>query len=560
MFIPQIFSNFSVFHLNILLLLGLALFGGILGGRLFQKLRVPQVVGYIIIGIIIGESGLGIVSNETLSVMTPLNYFALGIIGFLVGGELKREIFKKYGKHFLYILLCEGISPFLLVSLFTGIVGMLLYGAQPFVWALAILMGAIASATDPASTTLVLKEYKTRGPITTTILGIVALDDGLALLLFAIASSIAGAIMGNASGGFWEAIFHPLYEILGAVGIGVVAGYVLIKILKRYAEKERILAFSVGMVLLVTGLAITTKVSMLLAAMTLGLYVVNTIPHKSREAFQLVEGFSPPIYVLFFVMVGAKLQFSHMTLTIIALVATYLIFGLSGKMLGAYVGAVFSNAGETVRKYLPFSLYSQAGVAIGLSILASQYFPGEIGNTLMIIITATTFVTQLLGPPFTKLAVTKAGEVGLNITEEDIIQKNAVKDLSMKEPSVIYENMQLPDILKIFSKDDCLYYPVVNRQKKLRGIITIDGIKQIFLEKDIGDLVLAHDLMEPSIAEVDANTPIAEVREKLNQFDVDYLPVVNENFKLEGFIIRKQLNKYISTRLIELQKKADSLG
>ena len=558
-YLAQTIDNISVFHLNILFLLGLALFGGTIGGRIFQRLRIPQVVGYIIIGILIGRSGLRIVDSDVIAALRPFNYFALGLIGFMVGGELKKEVFSKYGKQLIYILLCEGITPFLLVTFFVGIIGTFLFGAQPFAWALGLLLGAIASATDPATTTSVLKEYKTRGPLTTNILGIVALDDGLALLLFAIACSIAGVLIGHEAAGTISAFILPFYEIGGAIVIGVVSGLILNYLLRRYAEKERALTFSIGAVLLVTGLSLAANVSMLLAVMTLGIVVVNLRPHKSKEAFNLVEGFTPPIFVLFFVLVGAKLKLSHMTPAILFLVFVYLFFGMTGKMIGASIGARLSKAPRTVLKYLPFSLFSQAGVAIGLSILAAQHFPGDTGDTLVIIITATTFITQLLGPPFTKFAVTKAGEVELNITEEDIIAKGVAEDLMDKNSPLIYENMQLTDILNIFSESDNLYYPVLSRDKELRGIITIEGIKQTFLETDIGGLILAHDLMEPAVAKTSAGTPIAEVKEILNRYDIEYLPVVDEANKIKGFIERKKLNRFISTKILELQKQADSL-
>ena len=559
-YLTHIISRISFLHLNILLLLGLALFGGTVGGRIFQKLRIPQVVGYIIIGVIIGQSGLRIVNNDVIEALKPFNYFALGLIGFMVGGELKKEVFAKYGKQLMYILLCEGITPAILVTLSVGLFGSLIFGASGHIWALALLMGAIASATDPASTTSVLKEYKTRGPLTTNITGIIALDDGLALLLFAIASSVAGSLIGNAHVGWVKSILHPLYEMLGAVLIGTLAGVMLNGILRRYAEKERILAFSIGTVLLVTGLAVAANVSLLLAVMTLGVVVVNFRPHKSKEAFNLVEGFTPPIYVLFFVLVGAKLKFSNMTLPVVLLIFIYLFYGLTGKMAGAKLGAFLSRAPEKVLKYLPFALFSQAGIAIGLSILAAQSFPGHLGDTLVIVITATTFATQILGPPFTKMAAVKAGEIGLNITEEDIIRENRVDDLMDKNPPLIYESMQLADILRIFSENDNLYYPVINRDKKLSGIISIEGIRQTFLETDIGGLILAHDLMEPVITSVSKDTHIAEAREILNRYDIDYLPVIDKTRTLEGFIERKKLNKFISTKIIELQEKADSLG
>jgi len=380
------------------------------------------------------------------------------------------------------------------------------------------------------------------------------------LLLFAIASSIAGVLIGRGGEGLLKAVLHPFYEIGGAIGIGVVSGLILNRALREYAEKERILAFSIGMVLLVTGLSLAANVSMLLAVMTLGIVVVNFRPQKSKEIFNLVEGFTPPIYVLFFVLVGAKLQFSHMTLAILLLIFVYLFFGMTGKMIGAKIGAHLSRAPRAVLKYLPFALFSQAGIAIGLSILAAQHFPGEIGNTLVIIITATTLVTQIIGPPFTKFAVTKAGEAGLNITEEDIMRRSTTKDFMDKNPPLVYTNMQVKDILRIFSENDNLYYPVINKERELQGIITVEGIKQTFLETDIEGLILAHDLMETVIVTTSAESPIAETKETLNRYDIDYLPVIDKCNKIEGFIERKKLNKDISTKIIELQEKAASLG
>jgi len=558
-YLSHLLNKISLIHFNILLLIGIVLFGGLVSGRLFQKLKIPQVVGYIMIGILIGESGLKIIDHNIITSFRPFNYFALGLIGFMVGGELKKESFQKYGKSFFYILCCEGLTPFILVTLFIGIAGTLLFGPKPFVWGLALLLGAISSATDPATTTSVLKEYKTKGPLTTNILGIIALDDGLALLLFAIASSVAGALIGRGGEGIISAIIHPLYEIGGAVVLGILSGIILNKLLAKYGDRDRILIFSIGTVLFVAGLSLTAHVSMLLAAMTLGTVVVNWRPHKSKEVFHLVEAFTPPIFVLFFVLVGARLQFSHITFSVLILVLGYLIFGLSGKMLGARIGAVLSKAPKTVVQYLPFSLFSQAGVAIGLSILASQHFHGDIGHTLIVIITATTFLTQIIGPPMTKYAVIKAKETGLNITEEDIINQSSVKDVMDRNPPLIYEHMKLYDILKIFADDDNLYYPVVNKKGVLRGALTVEGIKHTLLETDLGGLILATDLMEPIVATVLADVSVSEVKELLDRYAIEYLPVVDKNNKMAGFIERKKLNKFISTRIIELQKQVDSL-
>ena len=258
-----------MFHLNILFLLGLALFGGTIGGRLFQKLRIPQVVGYVSLGILIGESGFKMVDLHTLKALEPFSYFALGLVGFMIGGELKRDVLRKYGKQFVNILLFEGVTAFFAVTISVGFIGGLLFGDWRFSWAIGLLLGAIASATAPAATTAVLKEYKTRGPLTRTVLGIVALDDALALLLFAVASSLAASISGTAHQSLVWTFINPLYEISGSVVVGIIGGSVLNKLLRKYSEDERLLAFSIGIVLLITGIAIAIHVDMLLAPIDL---------------------------------------------------------------------------------------------------------------------------------------------------------------------------------------------------------------------------------------------------------------------------------------------------
>ena len=555
----NILTKISIVHLNILLLLGLALFGGTIGGRLFQKLRIPQVVGYIAIGIAIGVSGLKIVSHDLIDKLQPFNYFALGLIGFMIGGELKREVLLKYGKQFINILLFEGMAAFLAVTALVGVAGTLLFGDWRMAWALGLLLGAIASATAPAATTAVLREYKTRGPLTRTVLGIVALDDALALFLFAVASSLAGSLTGSMQGGALRRFINPLYEIAGSIGIGLIFGLVLTKFLKKYAEEEMLLVFSIGAVLLVCGLSLAMHLDILLAAMTLGVIVTNFIPRKSKQIFKIVEEFTPPIYVLFFVLIGAKLDIEYMTLPILLLASVYLIGRTGGKFIGAILGARLSNAPKSVQKYLPLCLFSQAGVAIGLSILASQYFPGDIGNAVVIIITATAFILEIIGPWFVKLAVSKSGEVGLNITEDDLILKLQSKEIMDKNPPLIYQDTPLDKILKTFSESHNLYYPVVDADKRLLGIITVDNIKNIFMESGLNNLLLAIDVMEPSVVSVAPESPVSLAKELLDKHGLECLPVLAKGDRIEGFIERRTFSKLISTKVIELQRKADSL-
>ena len=555
----SVLGNISVHHLNILFLLGIALLGGTIGGRIFQKLHIPKVVGYITIGILIGQSGLKLITIDTIHSLKPLNYFALGLIGFMIGGELKKEVITKYGKQFMLILLSEGIGAFVAVALFIAIAGRFIFGNFTNGLALGLLLGAIASATAPAATTSVLWEYRTRGPLTRIVLGIVALDDGLALLLFSIAAAVAGTILGEKEPGLLSIIFTPLYEIILAFIIGIVSGLILNIIIKRYDDPDKILAFSIGTVLFVLGLSLVTNADMLIAAMVLGVTVTNYIPRKSQQVFNLTEKFAPPIYVLFFVLVGAKLNIAHLNYSIIIIGILYLIGRTVGKMSGAYIGAKISGAPKSVQKYLPLCLFSQAGVAIGLSILAGQKFGEPMGNTIIIVVTAITFIVEILGPPFVKIAVTKAGEVGLNITEDDIIIKSKAEDIMQKDVPIIYQNMHLANILEIFGETDNLYYPVVDKNKKLIGIITIENLKDAFSVSDLSDFLLANDLMEPVIASASPKTPMLDALEIMKQNHLEYLPIVSDDNTVVGLLENRTIQRYISRKILEMKEKIDTL-
>ena len=546
------------FHWNIILLLGIALFGGTVGGKLFQKLRIPQVVGYIIIGIILGEMFLGVITMEIVASLTPLSYLALGMIGFMIGGELKKEVFKKYGKQFTVILLFEGISAFILVSVFTSIVGFFILKNWNLSISFGLLLGAISSATAPAATTDVLWEYKTKGPLTRTVLGIVALDDGLALLLFAFAASIANVLI--KSDFTIMMMIRPIIEICGSIITGLLLGFLLSQIIKTQTDEDKILVLSLGLILLNLGVTIAMGLDMLLSSMAMGAMVVNYSPKKSKDIFNLTDKFTPPIYILFFVLVGAKLKIAHISIPIFILLLAYLIGRSAGKMFGAYIGAAISSAEESVKKYLPLCLFSQAGVAIGLSILASQRFSKDIGDLIVIVITATTFVVQLIGPPSVKIAIQKANEIGLNITEDDLLKKIVAKEIIEKNIPMIKETANIKQILEMFVKSKYFYFLVVNSEKRLVGIISIEGVKELFLEHELSLYLLAYDIMEPVIVTSSPDEFITDIKSKMEKYDVEYIPVVGPNNEAKGMIERRQIGKVVSKKIMELNEQITKLG
>jgi len=551
----------SVEHLNIILLMGLAIFFGTAGAGVFQKIRIPQVVGYVVIGLIIGESGLNLIGRDTVETLSSFNIFALGIIGFMIGGELRRDVFKKHGKQFFVILCSEGVAAFILVAVLSGFVAWCFSGNLHTSVAIGLVLGAIASATAPAATVNVLWEYKTRGPLTSTVLAVVALDDGLSLLLYGFASSIAGAFLGKTNGSIWTAILTAVFEIVGAVVLGVLVGFLLSFILKRIKEPDKALVFTVSSVLLVIGLSIALKVGSILAAMALGVTIANLASRRRQSTFELIGKFAPPIYVLFFVLAGAHLVLGEIAGWMIVMVLVYLIGRTAGKVFGSWFGARQSKAPDVVRKYLGLCLLSQAGVAIGLAIISSQLFMGQVGHAIIVVVMTTTFVVEVFGPMLVKVGIKKAGEVGLNITEEDLIKTYSVADVMDTKVPVISAGMSLNEVVKIVSSTDSFYYSVVDNDKKLIGAVTLDGIRSTFATQELNDWLVALDIMEPVIAKVTPDIALSEAFEKTRRLDIEHLPVVasTEDDRFIGILNCRAVRRSVSAEVLSRQQKADNI-
>jgi Kef-type K+ transport system membrane component KefB len=546
---------------NLLLLIGIAIFGGVVGAKIFQRFRIPQVVGYVVIGLLIGESGLGLIGPDTVESLSFFSLFALGIIGFMIGGELRKEVFKKHGKQFFIILCSEGIAAFVLVALCCGFVAWHFTGDINGSISVALILGAIASATAPAATASVLWEYKTRGPLTSTVLAIVALDDGLALLLYGLASAVTSALIGQTEGSLFWTVLTAFFEIAGAVILGVGAGFLLCLILKRTEKTETALGFVVSGVLVVTGVSIALKLGSILAAMVLGVTVANLSGRKRKGTFEVMEKFAPPIYVLFFVLAGAHLVIGQITGWMIVMVLVYLFGRTGGKMLGSRLGAGWSRAADTVRRYLGFCLLSQAGVAIGLAIISSRLFSGQVGHAIIVIVMTTTFVVEVFGPMFVKMGVKKAGEVGLNITEEDLIAAYNVGDVMDTKVPVISAGMSLKEVILVVSTTDSFYYPVVDSDKKLIGAITLDGIRNTFTTQELNDWLVALDIMEPLIAKVTPEVSLSEAFERTKRLDIEHLPVAAslEDDRFVGVLDCRSVRRSLSAEVLSRQQKADSI-
>ncbi|MGF7060936.1 cation:proton antiporter [Brassicibacter mesophilus] len=384
--------------------LGIALIAGIILGRLVGKFKVPSVAGYILAGLLIGVSGLKILNTESIEKLSFISDFALGIIAFNIGSELKYSVIKKLGKSIFVIAVCEALGAFTLVSLITFFITKQI--------AISLILGAVSSATAPAATIMVLKEFNAKGPLTSTLLGVVAIDDAICLMIYSVAASVAKVFVKHEVITLYKVLFHPIIEITLSVSIGVILGFILSYLLYISRNDSESLTLIIGIIVALVGISLKFGLSPLLSTMSLGVALAN-FSSKSRRAFSIIESFSPPFIAAFFTLAGARLNV--LLLPQIGLIGvSYLLFRIVGKIAGAYIGASISKAPDTVRKNIGFGLLSQVGVAVGLAIVVNREFVDtNIGPLIITILLSTTIITEIIGPIATKNAIIKAKEVNL---------------------------------------------------------------------------------------------------------------------------------------------------
>jgi Kef-type K+ transport system membrane component KefB len=541
---------------NVLLLAGLAIAGGTIGAGLFKRIRFPMVVGYIVIGLIVGASGFNIIDKKTLDALEQFNFFALGLIGFEIGGSIKIDLFRKYGRQLASILLGQGLFAAIIVGGITFGIMVLSNVDMRVAGAVGIILGTIASATAPAATVSVLRECRARGILTTMTLVVVALDDALAVALFAVGISIAAAILGQ-DVTLSQMFLGPLREIGFAVIIGGALGAILGALLRKITEKEAELVIVVGTVLLAIGISLWLDADPIITTMVLGFTLANIAPAPAAEAFGLVSRFAPPVFVLFFVMAGARLEIGSLEAWMWYVVAAYVVGRMGGKILGAMAGARVSGAASVLRKYLGFCLASQAGVAVGLAILVGmrlQDFP-EVGKYVIAIVTTTVFIFEIAGPPLVKYAIVKSGEAGRDVTEEDLIRGRTVGDAMDASPPTFHENTHLSEILHAFSHHDVNAFPVLDDDEKLKGIITIDEIREGLATEGMAQWLLAVDMMGPVRFKLNPDAHLQAGLEAMRKAGVEVAAVVfrEEEERLAGMIDRGAVRRGITTELLHRQ-------
>ena len=385
--------------LNTLTDLAIMIFAGMFCGRMVKHIKLPNVTGYLIAGLLIGPSVFGLLSGDFLEAITIISKVALGFIAFSIGNEFKMSYFKEVGLAPVIIACLE--SLFAVVFVFLG----LLVSGQtvPF----SLVLSAIAAATAPAATIMVIKQYRARGPVTKTLLSVVAIDDATALILFSLAVAIAQAVMGT-TGSLTASLLSPLWEIGGALVAGGILGFVFLIPLRFFRKPGNRLSLIVGFLFAGLGLAQWLGLSDLLLCMAMGAVLANFSPDVN-SLMNLCDGVTPPVFMIFFVASGAELQLS--VLPAVGLIGgIYILLRVLGKIFGASLGGILCKCEKSVQRYLGPCLLPQAGVAIGLSLAAAEVVP-QYAPQIRAVILCGTLIYELFGPAVTKLSLKKAGEI-----------------------------------------------------------------------------------------------------------------------------------------------------
>ena len=407
-----------------LLAIGIAMFAGLFLSRLTSKLNLPDVTSYLVAGLLVGPlclgrlniPGLGLTSFEAVEELGLLNDVALGFIAFSIGSEFRISSLRQIGRQATIVAVFQALTATLFVDVALLLLHLVLGDKLPV--STCILLGAIATATAPAATLMVVNQYKARGALTNMLLPVVALDDAVGLIVFAISSGIAKALDSGAIS-VVSILVNPVLEIVLSLGMGMLLGWIFSEVEIFFNSNSKRLSLSVAFVVLCTALSklhfslgggITIGFSSLLVTMMCATVFCNLCDFSEQIMYQ-VERWTAPIYVLFFVLSGAELDLTVFAdLAVVGIGVVYILARSAGKIVGSNTSARLTRCEESICKYLGITLLPQAGVALGMSVLVAAQF-GEDGALVRNIVLFSVMIYELVGPTLTKMALTAAGDI-----------------------------------------------------------------------------------------------------------------------------------------------------
>lgn len=403
-----------------LLVLSIILFAGFIMTRLTNTLNLPKVSGYILAGILIGPCSLNFIPQHMIDSMGFVSDLALAFIAFGVGKFFKKEVLMRTGKKIIVITISEALTAGVLVTVILKFIFRL-------DWDFALILGAIATATAPASTMMTINQYKAKGEFVNTLLQIVALDDVVCLLAFSIVAAIAN---GRASGALTvNDILIPIMLNLFAICLGFFCGYFLSRLLIPARSRDNRLILAIAMLLGLSGICAAADISPLLSCMVFGAAYINLT--RDKKLFRQINNFTPPVMSIFFIVSGMNLNVNALG-TVGVIGVAYFLIRIAGKYLGTYFSCLAMGTSREIRKYMGLALIPQAGVAIGLAFLGQRLLPPETGNLMLTIILSSSVLYEMVGPISAKAALFLSGSIAFkkNRDKEDTEPQCAASDRS----------------------------------------------------------------------------------------------------------------------------------
>jgi Kef-type K+ transport system membrane component KefB len=391
----------------------LLLISGYFFGRIFEKLRLPAITGYILAGLILSKALSGIITKEITHNLHILTDISLGIIALTIGGEFSIEKVKRTGVKIIVITLFEALFAFLFVTFFLTLFGFGFY--------YALLLGTIASATAPAATVIIVREMRARGIFIDYLYGVVAFDDAICVILFSIVFAVVTPLLiaAGATGGAFNGILHAIGEILFSAVLGFTGGFILnLSTRKKYRLNE-ILLISLSVLFFVISFSFIFNLSLLIANMIMGATLIN-ISSKNRRIFHILEPLTPPLFALFFILAGTELDIAVFKSWMTVLFGfIYLASRFSGKFVGVYLASQITRAPSGVKKYLGFCLFPQAGVAIGLALfiqtspvlMHSTPSIVRMFTTIINIILFSVLINEIIGPVISRFGIIRGVDI-----------------------------------------------------------------------------------------------------------------------------------------------------
>lgn len=412
--------------MQVLLSIAVALFAGLMMSRVVKPLKLPAVTGYLIAGLLIGPfvlgrlgvEGIGFTSLSAVEVLKPISEVALGFIAFAIGNEFRLTQLKAIGRQATIIAVFQALSATFLVDLV--LFGLHLLMPDKITMPVVLTLGAIATATAPAATLMVVNQYKAKGPLVDLLLPIVALDDAVGLVVFAISIGIAKSLQGGGTISLISVLVNPMIEVILSIGLGALLGVIYTFIEQFFHSRSKRLCVAITFVILavslsmlqftIPGTELEIGFSSLLVCMMLGTVFCNICP-SSEELMAKTDRWTAPLFVLFFVISGAELDLNvFRDLTVVLLGVAYILARSAGKIGGAAISSRFTKCPPQVQKWLGITLLPQAGVALGMSITVAEQL-GQDGTIIRSIVLFSVLIYELVGPLLTKIALTKAGDI-----------------------------------------------------------------------------------------------------------------------------------------------------